>query len=352
MSVDRPDRPPPVREGAPSGPPRAARPPRGTELRNLVGVRLSPYGRTLEMDAGDLRLDAGESVIIDDRRGGSLIAQTVTASSSRPAKRPIAGRILRKSAARDLERLVGERVRYGEALAFARERARARQLPIKFFRIEFAPGGDKTTLYFSSEQRVDFRDLVRDLAAHFHNRIELRQVGVRDEAKMVGGIGSCGQELCCSTFLPSFAPVTIRMAKNQNLALNPARVSGQCGRLKCCLVYEEAQYIDAGKLLPRLGKRVETPDGPGRVDDLDVLRGRVRVSFPDRPPVTYEAGQLRASEGPAPGALGPNEPHGPRGGTAQRSETPPDDLVPGDAIPSAEEAAVLTSTAKPDAPEN
>ena len=206
---------------------------------------------------------------------------------------------LRRADARDLARLAEDNQRCTEALAFARERARARQLGIKFFRVEFSPGNDKTTFYFSSEQRVDFRDLVRDLAARFHNRIELRQVGVRDEAKMVGGIGSCGQELCCSTFLPSFAPITIRMAKNQNLALNPARVSGQCGRLKCCLVYEEAQYVEAGKLLPKLGKRVDTPDGPGRVDDLDVLRGRIRVSFPDRPPVTYGAADVQAQRRPA-----------------------------------------------------
>jgi cell fate regulator YaaT (PSP1 superfamily) len=203
------------------------------------------------------------------------------------------GRVLRRAEARDLDRLAAEERREVEALAFARERARARQLGIKFFRVDFAPSGDKTMLYFSSEQRVDFRELVRDLAARFHNRIELRQVGVRDEAKMVGGIGSCGQELCCSTFLPSFAPVTIRMAKNQNLALNPSRVSGQCGRLKCCLVYEEAQYIEAGKALPKLGKRVETPDGPGRVEDLDVLGGRIRVSFPDRPPATYGAADVK-----------------------------------------------------------
>ena len=115
---------------------------------------------------------------------------------------------------------------------------------------------------------------------------------------MVGGIGSCGRELCCTTFLPRFAPVTIRMAKNQNLALNPARVSGQCGRLKCCLVYEEAQYVEARQSLPRIGGRVETPEGPGRVADLQLLAGRVRVAFPDGPPRIYERGQLRW-EGPA-----------------------------------------------------
>jgi cell fate regulator YaaT (PSP1 superfamily) len=267
---------------------------RRREVPNLVGVRLAPQGRTLEYDAGDLRLEAGDQVMVDDRRGGLELALVTVASGRRPAGAagPM-GKVHRRAEPADHERARAEQRRQDETLVFARERAHARGLAIKLFRIETAPGGERTTFYFSSEQRVDFRELVRDLAARLHHRIELRQVGVRDEAKLVGGIGSCGRELCCSTFLPHFAPVTIRMAKNQNLALNPARVSGQCGRLKCCLVYEEAQYLEAGKALPRPGRRVQTPDGPGRVEDLDVLRGRVRVSFPDRPPATYAAADLR-----------------------------------------------------------
>jgi cell fate regulator YaaT (PSP1 superfamily) len=147
---------------------------------------------------------------------------------------------------------------------------------------------------------VDFRELVRDLATRLRARIELRQVGVRDEAKLVGGIGSCGRELCCTTFLPRFEPISIRMAKHQNLALNPAKVSGQCGRLKCCLIYEDAQYVEAAKSLPKLGKQVETPEGIGRVQDLDILRGRVRVHFPDRPPVTFPAADVRRIGPPGP----------------------------------------------------
>jgi cell fate regulator YaaT (PSP1 superfamily) len=274
---------------------------RRRELPNLVGVRLAPQGRTLEYDAGDLRLEAGDQVMVDDRRGGLELALVTVASGWRPAGAagPM-GKVHRRAEPADHERARAEQRRQDETLVFARERAHARGLAIKLFRIETAPGGERTTFYFSSEQRVDFRELVRDLAARLHHRIELRQVGVRDEAKLVGGIGSCGRELCCSTFLPHFAPVTIRMAKNQNLALNPARVSGQCGRLKCCLVYEEAQYLEAGKALPRPGRRVQTPDGPGRVEDLDVLRGRVRVSFPDRPPATYAAADLRGGEAGGP----------------------------------------------------
>jgi len=181
-------------------------------------------------------------------------------------------------------------------------------LEIKMFHAEIH-GGGRIVLYFASEARVDFRDLVRDLSNRLRARVELRQVGVRDEAKLVGGIGSCGRELCCSTFLPRFAPVSIKAAKNQNLALTPSKVSGQCGRLKCCLVYEEATYVEAAKKLPRIGKRVETPDGLGKVVDLDILRGRVRVMYQDGPPKVFEASELRPAspEGgrPNPAGAGP-----------------------------------------------
>src|SRR4029077_4958772 len=152
-----------------------------------------------------------------------------------------------------------------------------------------------------SENRVDFRELVRDLAGKHHLRVEMRQVGVRGEAKMVGGIGSCGRELCCTTFLPRFAPVSIKMAKHQNLVLNPAKVSGQCGRLKCCLVYEEANYVEEATARPKLGKRVSTPEGEGRVADLDLLHGRVRVYFQDGPPQVFSAEQVKQL-GPPPGS--------------------------------------------------
>ena len=180
------------------------------------------------------------------------------ASARRPearrSRRPLP-RILRRAEPRDLDRLRAAAERAAEARAFARERAAAQKLGIKVFRVDFQRGG-RAIFYFASEARVDFRDLVRDLAARYHTRIELRQVGVRDEAKMVGGIGSCGRELCCTTFLPKFAPVSIKMAKHQNLAMAPTKVSGQCGRLKCCLVYEDATYVEAAAALPKIGKRV------------------------------------------------------------------------------------------------
>src|SRR5262249_44865526 len=161
----------------------------------------------------------------------------------------------------------------------AREPARARRLPVKMFGVEIVGGGQRGIVYFSADERIDFRDQVRDLAHDLRLRIEMRQTGVRAEANLVGGIGSCGRELCCTTFLPHFDPVSIKMAKDQGLVLNPTKVSGQCGRLKCCLVYEEAIYREMRKGLPKMGKRVSTPAGEGRVAEIDVPRQRTGVAF-------------------------------------------------------------------------
>ncbi len=276
-----------------------------TRPMNTVGVKLHPTGRTYELDAGSLSLRRGQQVVVQSERGGNEIGTVAVPSASRP----VAGRlprVIRIADARDLERLEANRRRAAEALAFGRERVRARKLPVKMFRAELHQGG-RATFYFASENRIDFRELVRDLSSELRLRVELRQVGVRDEAKMVGGIGSCGLELCCTTFLPRFAPVSIKMAKHQNLVLNPAKVSGQCGRLKCCLVYEEANYVEASKLLPKVGKRVSTPEGEGRVGDLDVLHGRVRVYFQDHPPQVFAADQVRMLTPPG-GAPAHHEP--------------------------------------------
>ncbi|MDX2023929.1 MAG: regulatory iron-sulfur-containing complex subunit RicT [Deltaproteobacteria bacterium] len=281
----------------------AGRRPRGnksepSQMRNTVVVVFGPVGRPLECDAGDMRLDEGQLVVVDDRRGGAL-ARVVVRSARRVCHSPLA-RVLRVANETDRKSHEERSVQEQQALAFAREKARGLKLDVKMFRVEISPRRDRATVFFASEQRVDFRDLLRDLGAFLRLRVELRQVGVRDEAKMVGGIGSCGRELCCSTFLPKFEPISIRMAKSQNLALTPSKISGQCGRLKCCLVYEEAQYIEAAKGLPKIGKNVQTPDGVGRVQDLDILRGRIRVFFPDQPPQVFTADQV--SPAPAPDA--------------------------------------------------
>lgn len=278
---------------------------------NIAGVKLSPTGRTLECDAGRLKLERGVAVVIED--GQALAVATVSVRSvPRPARAGL-WRVLRVADERDIARRDAALARGAESLAVARDRVRALALPIKMFRCEITQGGGKGTFYFSSENRIDFRDLVHDLGARLRLRIELRQVGVRDEAKMVGGIGSCGRELCCTTFLPHFAPISIKAAKNQNLVLNPTKVSGQCGRLKCCLIYEEAAYIEAGKKLPRIGRSVDTPQGPGRVGDLDVLAGRVRVYFEHQPPRVFTADEIRASAPPGGGTPAPEPDEPPSG---------------------------------------
>ena len=261
-------------------------------------VVFGPVGRPLECDAGELRLDEGQLVVVDDRRGGAL-ARVVVRSARRVCHGPPA-RVLRVANEGDRKSHEERSLQENQALAFAREKARGLKLDLKMFRVEISPRRDRATVFFASEQRIDFRDLLRDLGAFLRVRVELRQVGVRDEAKMVGGIGSCGRELCCSTFLPKFEPISIRMAKSQNLALTPSKISGQCGRLKCCLVYEEAQYIEAAKNLPKIGKNVQTPDGVGRVQDLDILRGRIRVFFPDQPPQVFTADQVSPAAAPDP----------------------------------------------------
>jgi cell fate regulator YaaT (PSP1 superfamily) len=295
------------------------------EARSSVRVRLVRNRRELDCECGSLVLRQGEQVLVDDRRTSALGTVTIP-SGTRPVQ-SLQGRVIRKAEARDVARAEQEQKRQDEALAFARERSRALGLPIKLFRADIGPGSDRATFLFSCEQRVDFRALVRDLATHLHARIEMRQVGVRDESKLTGGIGSCGRELCCSTYLTRFAPVSIKMAKHQRLVLNPTKIAGQCSRLKCCLMYEDDLYVEMSKGLPKPGKRVETPEGVGRVDDLDVLGGRVRVSFFERPPMTFAASEVR---------LVPNQPNSPVTPTPQPRDVP---VVDGEENPSDDEGA-------------
>jgi cell fate regulator YaaT (PSP1 superfamily) len=288
------------------------------EGRYCVRVRLARNGRMFDCECGGMALRQGDRVMVDDRRA-SVLATVVIPSGNRQVQ-SLPGRVIRKADERDLARAEQEKKRQQEALTFGRERARAMGLPIKLFRTDIGLGSDRATFYFSCEQRVDFRALVRDLSTHLHARIEMRQVGVRDESKLTGGLGSCGRELCCSTYLSRFAPVSIKMAKHQRLVLNPTKIAGQCSRLKCCLVYEDELYVEMSKNLPKPGKRVETPEGVGRVEDLDVLAGRVRVSFFERPPMTFAASEVRLVA-PPPGAPGSPRPSGSVPTAADESES-------------------------------
>lgn len=246
-------------------------------LANLAGIKFQDAGAIHEFDAGDATYKRGDRVVVESDRGP--LVGTVAAGSRRTMTSGSLRRILRKASTDDDRQGEKNEKREREAWVYARERIRARNMPLKLIRAEYPLQGSKVLFYFASEERIDFRDLVKDLGTRLKTRVEMRQVGARDEAKMVGGIGSCGRELCCSTFLPSFAPVSIKMAKDQGLVLNPNKVAGQCGRLKCCLVYEQDLYVEMRKTLPKIGKRVRTPGGDGRVLELDVLRQRVRVGF-------------------------------------------------------------------------
>ncbi|HSK05349.1 MAG TPA: regulatory iron-sulfur-containing complex subunit RicT, partial [Kofleriaceae bacterium] len=268
----------PLRDGPGAAP--------GDDVVSVAGVRFAPGGRVTWFDAGEADYAVGERVLVDGERGQRL--GWIAVPPVRRMGRPGAGddrrarRVLRRANDRDLRAEHEGEADRARALRIAKDRAAALRLPLKVFRVEVLGQlgrGARLNVYYTSDERLDLRELIRDLGTALGARIELRQLGVRDEAKAVGGIGSCGLTLCCTTWLPDFVPVSIKMAKDQGLVLSPTKVSGQCGRLKCCLVYEQAGYAELRKGLPKLGKRVIGARGEGRVVEVDVLRQRVRISY-------------------------------------------------------------------------
>ena len=222
---------------------------------NVVGVQFRRAGRIYDFATGERTLRVGDDVVVETDRGPSLakVAHVVFTPTNRYKENALKT-VLRVATERDMDearRLTPER-----AVEFARERVDNLKLKMTMLQAEIQFGGKKAILYFSAPGRVDFRELVKELAGGLKARVELKQVGARDEAKLVGGIGICGREYCCSSFLRDFVPVSIKMAKNQNLALNPSKVSGGCGRLLCCLTYENDQYTELRKSLPALGTKL------------------------------------------------------------------------------------------------
>ena len=217
-------------------------------MAKVVGVRFKKACKVYDFDSNGLELKPGDMVIVEVERGLGLgmAVYTTKELDQAPANRQLK-KVVRKADAVDLERNGFNTERENEAFRICREKIVQYRLPMKLIRVEYLFDSSKAIFYFTSETRVDFRELVKDLAAGFHTRIEMRQIGVRDEAKMIGGLGPCGRELCCSGFLSDFEPVTIKMAKDQNLALNPVKISGICGRLMCCLSYEHGMYKEEKK---------------------------------------------------------------------------------------------------------
>ncbi len=243
----------------------------------------------------DLQLD--DYVIVDTARGQEL--GRVVQAPREMERRDVVGElkpVLRLATTAELLEAERLRLQEDEAVALCRERVAASGLPMKVVSGEYSFDGSHLTFYFASEERVDFRNLVRDLARVFKTRIELRQLGVRDEARLVGGIGKCGRPLCCATWLDSFAPVSIRMAKQQNLPLSPNEISGLCGRLLCCLNYEYDYYKEVAGRFPKVGKIVDSPLGPARVTYVSVLREKVELLLEDGTRVEMTAEQYRGDE--------------------------------------------------------
>jgi cell fate regulator YaaT (PSP1 superfamily) len=203
-------------------------------------------------------------------------------------------RVLRHAEDRDLEQERRNRQKARAALASCQERVRHHELPMRLLQAEYNFDGSQVTIYFSAESRVDFRDLVRDVATQLRCKVQLHQVGARDQAKMIGGVGPCGLTLCCSTFLTEFAPISMKMAKDQSLFLNPVKFSGVCGKLMCCLRYEHETYVDAKKRLPLIGDLVMSPKGQGKVIDLNLLKETALVQLVEsKAELEFPAAELR-----------------------------------------------------------
>lgn len=245
----------------------------------VIGVRFRTAGKIYYFDPGCFHIKKGDSVIVETARGiefGTVVGGPKDVEKEKVIQ-PLKP-VLRIATAKDKEQELANKAKEKEAFKVCLEKIRKHELDMKLIDAEYTFDNNKVLFYFTADGRIDFRELVKDLAAVFKTRIELRQIGVRDETKIVGGIGICGRALCCHTYLSEFVPVSIKMAKEQNLSLNPTKISGVCGRLMCCLKNEEETYEDLNRRLPNVGDYVTTDDGfKGEVQSVNVLRQLVKV---------------------------------------------------------------------------
>ncbi|MBE5785100.1 MAG: stage 0 sporulation protein [Clostridiales bacterium] len=273
-------------------------------MKTVIGVRFKEGGKMYYFDPGEFDVKEGDGVIVETSRGtefGDVVAAPQELEDDKiiaPLKS-----VVRIATPYDREQRDKNRAKESEAYEVCMEKIAAHNLDMKLVDVEYTFNGSKVVFYFTADGRVDFRELVKDLAGVFKTRIELRQIGVRDEAKMLGGLGSCGRPVCCKQFLADFTPVSIKMAKEQNLSLSPTKISGICGRLMCCLKYEQDAYESMRKQMPRTGREVITPDGVGTVVENNVIteRTRVRVALSDGTfdVRDYPFRELQVKNGPA-----------------------------------------------------
>lgn len=268
-------------------------------MAKIVKIQFQTAGRLYDFKTGDLDINIDEQVIVETERGRS-IGRVVKGPFEINDNEVSEGvkTILRKAVPEDLESASKHRAKEKDAFDLCLRRVRERGLDMKLVKVEYLFDGSKAIFYFTADGRIDFRELVKDLAHAFHTRIEMRQIGVRDEAGMVGGIGICGRELCCSSFLREFEPVSVKMAKEQNLALNPTKISGQCGRLLCCLAYEFETYCTLRRCLPKCGKRVSCGTVEGEVVKLNILDGTVTVKTDDNHEIIVRGDEVKLEVAP------------------------------------------------------
>ena len=245
---------------------------------NVIGVRFQNAGKLYFFDPGPYWPTPGDFVVVETARGIEFgeVVTSVREINDEVLQQPLK-KVVRVATAEDIQHAQANKAGEKEAYAICQKKIAEHKLDMKLVSVEYTFDNSKILFYFTANGRVDFRSLVKDLAAVFKTRIELRQIGVRDEAKMLGGLGPCGRPICCGAFLGDFQPVSIKMAKEQNLSLNPTKISGVCGRLMCCLKYEQENYEQTRKRMPKVGKEVITPDGPGVVWDLNIIKETVRV---------------------------------------------------------------------------
>jgi len=258
-------------------------------LKNIVGIRFKKLGKIYFFNPKGIKVQKGDKVVVETSQGEELAEVWIPNRYVEDEKivEPLK-RILRIATYRDMKRYEECKKIENEAYKVCQKKIKEHKLEMTLTEVECKFDNSKILFYFTADGRVDFRELVRDLASIYKTRIELRQIGVRDEVKRIGGNGVCGRELCCCTFLSDFEAVSIKMAKDQNISLNPSKISGNCGRLMCCLKYEDEAYLDKLKNLPNVGAIVKTEDGIGEVDNVETLKERLRIKFKGEDGFTYK----------------------------------------------------------------